>query len=68
MQLTLLTPSPNSHWDAIQGKPGWKIATKQHLPSGQLWVFNYFRQKLAGEKISLTEKFGPGQLRQDQSS
>ena len=57
MQLMLHIPSPNQKWDAIQGILGQRNETQEHLPSEKIWVFIYFRQKLAGEKVSSTKKF-----------
>ena len=40
----------------------------QHSSSKKIGVFNFFRQKLAGGKLSAPENFSPGQLRRFQCS
>ena len=68
MQLTFDIPSPNEKWDAeywilVQGS-----ATKEHLPSEKIWVFNCFRQIFAGGTSPAAEKFSHGQSRRRQCS
>ena len=52
MPLMLRNTSPNQDWDTIHTILGKRRSTKQHLPSGKIWAFNYFRDKLAGKKLS----------------
>ena len=57
MQLTLHIPSTNYYWDARHGIFDQRSATKYRCFSERICVFNYFRQKLAAEKVSSTKKF-----------
>ena len=68
MQLTFHVETRYRYWGAIHGMLGQRFVKKQHLPSEKIGVFKYFRRKLAGEKLSAAENFGPGQLRPCQCS
>ena len=67
MQLTLDFPSPNQFSDAIHGILGQRFTKKNHICLfNKKGVFNYFRQKLAGGKVSTAKNFV--QLRRFQCS
>ena len=61
MQLTLVIPSHNQHWDAMKGILGRRSA-ENNTCLLETWVFSCFRRKLAGEKLSAAENFRPVQL------
>ena len=63
MQIAVLIPWSNQHWDAIHVILVERKATKKDLHSEKIWAFNCFRQKLASGKFLSAEIFIPGHLR-----